>query len=177
MNCAALIKAARARGVKVVIEQPVSSLLTSFPCMVDALEGLIQVCVWMKDFNGETAKPLKLVGAPWINRINRYAKPPVNFKPSRSLVSFSMSTAGLKRINGKRQELKDSQAYTIEFGLGVICAFLDKAFNEFEMQCNNASSGAPCAKRARVNASSGAACASAGASSRQFLFDIRDDWM
>eukprot|EP00974_Lingulodinium_polyedra_P100806 9765906-Lingulodinium_polyedra.AAC.1 len=57
-RAAALIELARSRGVETIIEQPISSLLFAYPPIKNIVGNDKSLVVWMKDFGGDTAKPL-----------------------------------------------------------------------------------------------------------------------
>jgi hypothetical protein len=123
-RCVALIRLCRSRGINVIVEQPISSLLFSWPSISKAIAGMVEQVVWMRDVGGDTAKPLRLMGPKWLARIKDYRDHKSTWKPSCSLVNIS-KCGHLMRVTGKRKDLNDSQAYTRKFGLAVMGAHLD----------------------------------------------------
>ena len=95
-----------------IVEQPMSSILGSFPCIskLFKLTEPTEVCTWMGAFNGATPKPLRLWGtSKWVCQLKRV-------KPATSAGRRSLVKKKGKQVTGLRAALKESQSYTAAFG-------------------------------------------------------------
>lgn len=131
-----LILTAHALQLQYVIEQPISSLLFAFDFRVKSTESLYHallntgasdVTVTMMAFNGSSQKLLRLRGtAPLLEtmrQVSVIARPQVPIK-HQTLAVKTISKDGRIQITGKGKELRESSAYTQEFGIAVALAYL-----------------------------------------------------
>ena len=118
-------------GIYYVIEQPSTSVFWSWlPTMELLCETAAQrISFNLSAFGADTQKRLVLHGtAPWLRQLQDFAAA----RPSRpaqaeSLVTTRVDPSGETKVTGKRKRLKESQAYTAQFGrkVGALQSRLD----------------------------------------------------
>lgn len=121
--CALVIRTVAALNIDFIVEQPMSSLLFSYPAIRDCLKdcGGIGINFMMAAFNGESPKPLLLKGSPaYLHVFAAVAKTRLRMaaKPTRRLVHKQG-----KFFTGNRSDLQQSSGYTRCMGTAMALAF------------------------------------------------------
>ena len=124
--CSLIIRTVAALGIDFIVEQPMSSLLFTYPAIRDALRdcGNIGISFMMAAYCGESPKPLLLKGSPeYLRTFAAVAKARLSrtTKPTRRLVHKQG-----KFFTGNRAELQQSSGYTRCMGASMALAFLGK---------------------------------------------------
>ena len=103
------------RGLRVVVENPTSSIVPRFSPMRELITEVLRerVHVWLGNFGAPSEKPLFL----WTNwpALRHLARG----KPQMSTASSLVTKEADGRVTGNAAELHDSQAYPPEFGVAV----------------------------------------------------------
>ena len=101
-----------------VLEQPVQSMMpkTNIFAAVLTFTNAIRTQTWHGAFGGESCKPLQLWHVDPQYAGLRRGKPK---ETKTTLARQTVTKSGRKGYSGKRQEMKESQAYTLEFGRAV----------------------------------------------------------
>ena len=84
--------------------------------------GAARAYIGLASFQADTLKPLILWGtAPWLSDLQAKSERLRPFAPvsQGSLVVEERSPSGKKAVTGKKKALKESSAYTQEFGAAV----------------------------------------------------------
>ena len=112
-----LIKTCVAMEHTITIEQPVSSLLFSYEPMVAALIGTSSVSVRMSAFQGDSPKPLKIVGnAQWLGVLRKVYLLRKRGGHEDGATKRLTERSAKGQFGGKKEELAASSAYTASFG-------------------------------------------------------------
>ena len=123
-RCALLMALAHAKHAWWALEQPLRSLMKHHPAMAHVFKTMpfFEVTTHMGAFAADTLKPSQLYGnAEWI--LGLWRKKPTNFS-ARNVNTVSVEVLrGEKKITGSAG-LKETQAYTPEFGHCVLDTFL-----------------------------------------------------
>ena len=110
-------------GLVVVLEQPLTSELFSYPPMQRAIWdiGASRVQVWLDAFGATSQKPLQLWGnAPWLGSLEKLSRAlHRNAQPTERLTTQTTRDDGTKSVTGRTGAMKDSSAYPDPFGVEV----------------------------------------------------------
>ena len=117
-----LIKTAVALHHVYTVEQPVSSLLFHYEPMVHALLSSTAISVSMSAFQGDSPKPLKIVGnTPWLSTMRHVFLLRKAHAPATTKRLTKRSAGG--HFTGKQSDLTGSSAYTASLGACIaLCA-------------------------------------------------------
>ena len=137
-RCGLLIIMCIAKGCAWALEQPSSSLMCQHPAMlwIKSLQGRLTNADWveadtyMGAFDGDTLKPSKLTGnRQLVKALGRSQPKRGNFDSSQVSVVKVHQLTGQKIVAGG-PGLKQTQAYTDEFGQAVLDAYIQLGSGE-----------------------------------------------
>eukprot|EP00969_Alexandrium_andersonii_P356383 15446430-Alexandrium_andersonii.AAC.1 len=120
-----------AKSCKFLLEQPLSSLMPKHPRMLflqkmsvdmPALFQWQEITTFMGGFGAPTAKPSRLFSnAEWLDRLHRVLPP--GFVAQDNVQTSVVGTKGAKKTVTGGPDLKETQAYTTDFGMSVCRAW------------------------------------------------------
>ena len=119
-----------ARGAWWLLEQPVGSLMIHHPRLQEFLQrgfSVWRTTVRMGCFGGDSAKPLWIYSnRPWVRELSMYTTQ-WSSSGTESLVYTYVDSDGNRRVNGKKEAMRESQAYTRAFGDAVADVYMKYA--------------------------------------------------
>ena len=115
-----MLQLATDRGLYVVVENPLNSLLFKYGPMRMMLAkiGARRVSLKLSSFGAESAKPLELWGtAPWLEKLP--SKGTCGSASAQLLTRTSINADGRKSVTGRKGVMTSSAAYPKAFGEAV----------------------------------------------------------